>query len=68
MADKPDVSEVEKFDKSKLNPVQTQEKNPLPSKDDLEKEKKEGSVGKWVHADWTSSGGQLMLPVYLRMS
>jgi hypothetical protein len=41
MADKPDLSEVEQFDKNKLKKATTQEKNPLPSKEDLEKEKKE---------------------------
>lgn len=33
MSDKPDVSEVTKFDKSKLKHTETQEKNPLPTKD-----------------------------------
>lgn len=41
-----DLAEVEKFDKNKLKKTETQEKNPLPSKDDLEKEKKEASGGK----------------------
>lgn len=45
--DKPDLSEVEKFDKNKLKKAQTQEKNPLPSKEDLEKEKKEAGAKKW---------------------
>ena len=31
MADKPDVSEVAEFDASKLNHVETEEKNTLPS-------------------------------------
>ncbi|KAJ0062239.1 hypothetical protein NL108_002617 [Boleophthalmus pectinirostris] len=30
---KPDISEVEHFDKTKLKKTQTQEKNPLPSKE-----------------------------------
>lgn len=42
MADKPDLSEVEKFDKNKLKKAETQEKNPLPSKEEIEREKKEG--------------------------
>lgn len=46
MADKPDLSEVEKFDKKQLNKVDTQEKNPLPSKEDLEKAKKEAEGSK----------------------
>nr|XP_054329369.1 uncharacterized protein LOC129025828 isoform X1 [Pongo pygmaeus] len=33
MSDKPDMSEIEKFDKSKLKKTETQEKNPLPSKE-----------------------------------
>lgn len=41
MADKPDVSEVETFDKSKLKKTNTQEKNPLPTKEELEKARKD---------------------------
>uniref|UniRef100_A0A8C0TCP2 Thymosin beta n=2 Tax=Canis lupus familiaris TaxID=9615 RepID=A0A8C0TCP2_CANLF len=33
MSDKPDLSEVEKFDRSKLN---TKEKNTLPSKETIQ--------------------------------
>ena len=33
MADKPDISEVTTFDKSKLKKTDTQEKNTLPSKE-----------------------------------
>uniref|UniRef100_A0A8C6Z842 Thymosin beta-4 n=1 Tax=Nothoprocta perdicaria TaxID=30464 RepID=A0A8C6Z842_NOTPE len=33
MSDKPDMAEIEKFDKSKLKKTETQEKNPLPSKE-----------------------------------
>jgi len=33
MSDKPDVSEVTKFDKTKLKHTETQEKNPLPTKE-----------------------------------
>ncbi|XP_022091531.1 thymosin beta-like [Acanthaster planci] len=39
MGDKPDVSEVETFDKSKLKKTATQEKNPLPTKETIEQEK-----------------------------
>ncbi|KAJ1117484.1 hypothetical protein NDU88_005684 [Pleurodeles waltl] len=42
MSDKPDMAEVEKFDKSKLKKTETQEKNPLPSKETIEQEKKGG--------------------------
>uniref|UniRef100_Q7M4H8 Thymosin beta n=1 Tax=Arbacia punctulata TaxID=7641 RepID=Q7M4H8_ARBPU len=38
-ADKPDVSEVSTFDKSKLKKTETQEKNTLPTKDTIEQEK-----------------------------
>lgn len=33
MCDKPDLSEVEKFDKKKLKKTNTEEKNTLPSKE-----------------------------------
>ena len=39
MADKPDISEVASFDKSKLKKVETQEKNPLPTKETIDQEK-----------------------------
>lgn len=39
MSDKPDLAEVEKFDKSKLKKTETQEKNPLPTKETIEQEK-----------------------------
>nr|XP_057907949.1 thymosin beta-12 isoform X1 [Doryrhamphus excisus] len=39
MSDKPDISEVTSFDKNKLKKTETQEKNPLPSKETIEQEK-----------------------------
>lgn len=39
MSDKPDIKEVESFDKSKLKKTETQEKNPLPTKETIEQEK-----------------------------
>ena len=33
MGDKPDISEVTTFDKTKLKKTETQEKNPLPTKE-----------------------------------
>lgn len=33
MSDKPDVNEVKTFDKTKLKKTETQEKNPLPTKE-----------------------------------
>ncbi|KAM7227487.1 hypothetical protein CapIbe_021184, partial [Capra ibex] len=42
MSDKPNTAEVEKFDKSKLKKTETQEKNPLPSKETIEQEKQAG--------------------------
>ncbi|KAF3857262.1 hypothetical protein F7725_009121 [Dissostichus mawsoni] len=43
MADKPDISEVEKFDKAKLKKTETQEKNVLPTQDIIEQEKADKS-------------------------
>uniref|UniRef100_A0A3Q4FYW6 Thymosin beta n=1 Tax=Neolamprologus brichardi TaxID=32507 RepID=A0A3Q4FYW6_NEOBR len=40
MSDKPDVTEVTTFDKTKLKKTETQEKNPLPTKE--EKQAKKG--------------------------
>lgn len=37
-----DMAEIEKFDKSKLKKTETQEKNPLPSKETIEQEKQAG--------------------------
>uniref|UniRef100_A0A3Q4GQC4 Thymosin beta 5 n=2 Tax=Ovalentaria TaxID=1489908 RepID=A0A3Q4GQC4_NEOBR len=42
MSDKPDVTEVTTFDKTKLKKTETQEKNPLPTKE-IEQEKAESS-------------------------
>ncbi|XP_036613557.1 thymosin beta-4-like [Trichosurus vulpecula] len=42
MSDKPDMVEIQKFDKSKLKKTETQEKNPLPSKEITEQEKQAG--------------------------
>ncbi|XP_037764535.2 thymosin beta-15B isoform X2 [Chelonia mydas] len=39
MCDRPDLSEVEKFDKKKLKKTATEEKNTLPSKEIIEQEK-----------------------------
>ncbi|XP_041596257.1 thymosin beta-15B [Vulpes lagopus] len=36
MSDKPDLSEVEKFDRSKLKKTNTKEKNTLPSKETIQ--------------------------------
>jgi len=35
----PDISAVEGFDKTKLKKTDTKEKNPLPTKDDIQAEK-----------------------------
>ncbi|KAI5618479.1 thymosin beta-4 [Silurus asotus] len=43
MSDKPNLAEVESFDKSKLKKTETQEKNPLPSKETIEQEKQASS-------------------------
>uniref|UniRef100_A0A2K5YR56 Thymosin beta n=1 Tax=Mandrillus leucophaeus TaxID=9568 RepID=A0A2K5YR56_MANLE len=42
MSDKPDMAEIEKFGNSKLKKTETQEKNPLPSKETMEQEKQAG--------------------------
>ena len=42
MSDQPDMAEIEKVDKSKLKKMETQEKNPLPSKETIEQEKQAG--------------------------
>ncbi|XP_053513697.1 thymosin beta-4-like [Artibeus jamaicensis] len=42
MSDKPDMAKTEKFDKWKLKKTETQEKNPLPSKEMSEHEKQAG--------------------------
>ncbi|XP_060050696.1 thymosin beta-4-like [Erinaceus europaeus] len=42
MSDKPDMAEIEKFDTSKWKKTETQEKNPLPSKETIEQEKQTG--------------------------
>ncbi|XP_004778742.1 thymosin beta-15A-like [Mustela nigripes] len=39
MSDKPDLSEVEKFDRSKLKKTNTKEKNTLSSKETIQQEK-----------------------------
>ncbi|XP_055975028.1 thymosin beta-4-like [Sorex fumeus] len=41
MSDKPDMAETEKFYRSKLKKPETQ-KNPLPSKEEIEQEKPAG--------------------------
>uniref|UniRef100_A0A2K5M177 Thymosin beta n=2 Tax=Cercopithecinae TaxID=9528 RepID=A0A2K5M177_CERAT len=42
MSDKPNMAEIEKFDKSKLKKTRLQEKNPPPSKETIEQEKQAG--------------------------
>ncbi|XP_049980152.1 thymosin beta-15A-like [Alexandromys fortis] len=39
MADKLDMSEIEKFDRSKLKKTITEEKNTLPSKETIQQER-----------------------------
>ncbi|KAA0722428.1 Thymosin beta-b [Triplophysa tibetana] len=36
MADKPDINEISQFDKTKLKKTETQEKNTLPTKENME--------------------------------
>uniref|UniRef100_W5KJB0 Thymosin beta 2 n=1 Tax=Astyanax mexicanus TaxID=7994 RepID=W5KJB0_ASTMX len=39
MSDKPDLTEIARFDKTKLKKTETKEKNPLPTKE-IEQERK----------------------------
>lgn len=39
MSDKPDIKEVETFDATKLKKVEVQEKNPLPTAEQIAEEK-----------------------------
>lgn len=41
MPEKPDLSEIANFNKSKLKRTETKEKKPLPTKEDIEAEKAE---------------------------
>uniref|UniRef100_A0A3B4ZR54 Thymosin beta n=1 Tax=Stegastes partitus TaxID=144197 RepID=A0A3B4ZR54_9TELE len=50
MADKPDIAEVERFDKSKLKKTETQEKNTLPTKETNEQEKLDDALYNHVSA------------------
>lgn len=55
MCDKPDLSEVEKFDKKKLKKTNTEEKNTLPSK---ESEYSAGGGGaRWDPGAWLRGEG-----------
>uniref|UniRef100_A0A8C4YXW7 Thymosin beta 2 n=1 Tax=Gadus morhua TaxID=8049 RepID=A0A8C4YXW7_GADMO len=40
MSDKPDMTEISSFDKTKLKKTETKEKNPLPTKETIEQERK----------------------------
>ncbi|XP_006898254.1 PREDICTED: thymosin beta-4-like protein 3-like [Elephantulus edwardii] len=42
LSDKLDVAEIEKYDKPKLKKTETQEENPLPSKEMIQEEKQAG--------------------------
>uniref|UniRef100_A0AAY4BET9 Thymosin beta n=1 Tax=Denticeps clupeoides TaxID=299321 RepID=A0AAY4BET9_9TELE len=43
MADKPNLLEIESFDRTKLKKTETREKNPLPTKEAIEQERKRES-------------------------
>ncbi|ROL48919.1 Thymosin beta-12 [Anabarilius grahami] len=45
MSDKPNLEEVTSFDKTKLKKTETQEKNPLPSKENEDDEEAPGFGG-----------------------
>ncbi|KAK7922558.1 hypothetical protein WMY93_009460 [Mugilogobius chulae] len=40
MSDKPNMAEIASFDKTKLKKTETKEKNPLPTKETIEQERK----------------------------
>ncbi|KAI1898404.1 hypothetical protein AGOR_G00071990 [Albula goreensis] len=44
MSDKPDLAEIASFDKTKLKKTETREKNPLPTKEIIEQERKAEST------------------------
>eukprot|EP00069_Balaena_mysticetus_P006406 bmy_18621T0 len=54
MSHKPDMAEIEKFDKSKLKKTETREKNPLPSQETIEQEKQAGE-SLFESESWTIS-------------
>uniref|UniRef100_A0A8D2DLW8 Thymosin beta n=1 Tax=Sciurus vulgaris TaxID=55149 RepID=A0A8D2DLW8_SCIVU len=54
-SDKPDMVETEKFDKVKLKNTETQEKNPLPSKETMERKKQTGRSERGQYTAHTTS-------------
>ncbi|XP_076836714.1 thymosin beta [Brachyhypopomus gauderio] len=44
MADKPNMMEITSFDKTKLKKTETREKNPLPTKETIEQERRDTSA------------------------
>jgi len=52
MADKPDMSEVQKFNKTQLKKTKTTVKNPLPSKEELAEAKKEVEEATSAKKSW----------------
>ncbi|KAK7803207.1 hypothetical protein U0070_003632 [Myodes glareolus] len=67
MSDKPDMAEIEKFDKSKLKKTETQEKNPLPSKETIEQEKQAGESPKegWARRNSLYLSSQALIKITL---
>uniref|UniRef100_A0A671EJF9 Thymosin beta n=1 Tax=Rhinolophus ferrumequinum TaxID=59479 RepID=A0A671EJF9_RHIFE len=61
MSDKPDMAEIEKFDKSKLKKTETQEKNPLPSKETIEQEKQAAPASPICLSGWQGRKRTCML-------
>lgn len=62
MCDKPDLSEVEKFDKKKLKKTNTEEKNTLPSKESEYSARGGGAgwdPGAWLRGERVSKGADL---------
>ncbi|XP_042196103.1 thymosin beta-11-like [Callorhinchus milii] len=44
MSDKPNLVEIKGFDRTKLKKIETKEKNPLPTKETIEQEKRQESA------------------------
>lgn len=58
MSDKPNLCEIIQFDKKKLKKIETKEKNPLPTKETIEEEKRQES------ASWMWNGGDATFNVF----
>ncbi|XP_038938810.1 thymosin beta-4-like [Rattus norvegicus] len=62
MSDKPDMAEMEKFDKSKLKKTEMQEKNPRPSKETIEQENRNEASAADLHCTFHRRCLLILLP------